>query len=91
MRRISWCVSFLEIYQATTPFFIVFVLVFLWRSDISCLVKQLQVQDVGAEKDAITLLRAPTHFGRPNWDRVFPSIADKHPETDVGVVCCPFP
>lgn len=45
------------------------------------------VQDVGAEKDAITSLRAPTHFGRPNWDKVFPSIASKHPDTDVGVVC----
>ena len=45
------------------------------------------VQDVGAEKDAITSLRAPTHFGRPNWDRVFSSIVEKHPETDVGVVC----
>ena len=44
------------------------------------------VQDVGAEKDAITSLRAPTHFGRPNWDRVFSSVAEKHPETDVGVV-----
>lgn len=46
----------------------------------------LQVQDVGAEKDSITSLRAPTHFGRPNWDRVFSSISEKHPETDVGVV-----
>ncbi|KAL0946286.1 hypothetical protein HGRIS_012536 [Hohenbuehelia grisea] len=46
------------------------------------------VQDVGAEKDAITSLRAPTHFGRPNWDRVFGSIAEKHPETDVGVFFC---
>ncbi|KAI0767365.1 NADPH oxidase [Fomes fomentarius] len=46
------------------------------------------VQDVGAEKDAITNLRAPTHFGRPNWDRVFSSIAEKHPETDVGVFFC---
>jgi NADPH oxidase len=46
------------------------------------------VQDVGAEKDAITSLRAPTHFGRPNWDKVFGSIADKHPETDVGVFFC---
>src|SRR6267154_5500435 len=45
------------------------------------------VQDVGAEKDAITSLRAPTHFGRPNWDRVFSSISEKHTETDVGVVC----
>ncbi|KAJ7756067.1 ferric reductase NAD binding domain-containing protein [Mycena maculata] len=46
------------------------------------------VHDVGAEKDAITSLRAPTHFGRPNWDRVFTSIADKHPESDVGVFFC---
>jgi len=46
------------------------------------------VQDVGAEKDAITSLRAPTHFGRPNWDRVFSSLTEKHPETDVGVFFC---
>ena len=46
------------------------------------------MQDVGAEKDTITSLRAQTHFGRPNWDRVFPSIADRHPDTDVGVVSC---
>jgi len=46
------------------------------------------VSDVGAEKDAITSLRAPTHFGRPNWDVIFPSIADKHPSTDVGVFFC---
>jgi len=48
----------------------------------------IMVQDVGAEKDAITQLRAPTHFGRPNWDRVFPSIADKHHDSDVGVMFC---
>ncbi|KAJ7603133.1 ferric reductase NAD binding domain-containing protein [Roridomyces roridus] len=35
------------------------------------------VQDVGAEKDAITSLRAPTHFGRPNWDKIFTSITAK--------------
>ncbi|KAG7445186.1 NADPH oxidase [Guyanagaster necrorhizus] len=46
------------------------------------------VQDVGAEKDAITSLRAPTHFGRPNWDRVFSSLVQKHPSTDVGVFFC---
>jgi len=46
------------------------------------------VQDVGADKDAITSLRAPTHFGRPNWDKVFTSIAEKHPQTDVGVFFC---
>jgi len=46
------------------------------------------VQDVGAEKDAITSLRAPTHFGRPNWDKIFSSIGEKHPESDVGVFFC---
>lgn len=46
------------------------------------------VQDVGAEKDAITSLRAPTHFGRPNWSKIFGSIAEKHPESDVGVFFC---
>ncbi|KAH7883001.1 NADPH oxidase B [Phlebopus sp. FC_14] len=51
-------------------------------------VNNIIVQDVGADKDAITSLRAPTHFGRPNWDRVFGSLADRHPETDVGVFFC---
>ncbi|KAF8181215.1 NADPH oxidase B [Mycena galopus ATCC 62051] len=46
------------------------------------------VHDVGAEKDAITSLRAPTHFGRPNWDKMFTSIAQQHPESDVGVFFC---
>ncbi|KAF9263193.1 NADPH oxidase [Marasmius fiardii PR-910] len=46
------------------------------------------VQDVGAEKDSITNLRSPTHFGRPNWDRVFQSISDKHPDSDCGVFFC---
>jgi predicted ferric reductase len=46
------------------------------------------VQDVGAEKDAITSLRAPTHFGRPNWPRVFNTLTEKHPETDIGVFFC---
>lgn len=46
------------------------------------------VQDVGADRDAITSLRAPTHFGRPNWDKVFANVADKHPSTDIGVFFC---
>ena len=60
-----------------------------FKSHLSFLTKKYffkKVQDVGAEKDAITSLRAPTHYGRPNWDRVFPSIVEKHRETDVGVV-----
>jgi len=46
------------------------------------------LQDVGADRDAITQLRAPTHFGRPNWDRVFSGIVDRHSDTDVGVFFC---
>lgn len=38
-------------------------------------IERVQVQDVGAERDAITQLRAPTHFGRPNWDRVFNGVS----------------
>jgi hypothetical protein len=38
------------------------------------------------------LQRAPTHFGRPNWDQVYQGIADQHPDTDVGVFFVrPFP
>jgi hypothetical protein len=29
----------------------------------------IMVNDAGAEVDAITGLKAPTNFGRPNWDR----------------------
>jgi len=46
------------------------------------------VQNIGAEKDPITSLRAPTHFGRPNWHRVFTSLAQKNPDADVGVFYC---
>ncbi len=62
----------------------------LRAAPLSYLLCDFQVQDVGAEKDAITSLRAPTHFGRPNWDKVFSNIVDKHPETDVGVVRITF-
>ncbi|KAJ7202026.1 NADPH oxidase [Mycena pura] len=51
-------------------------------------VNNIVVQDVGAEKDAITALRAPTHYGRPNWDKVFSALGQKHPESDVGVFYC---
>ncbi|KAF7335791.1 Superoxide-generating NADPH oxidase heavy chain subunit A [Mycena venus] len=51
-------------------------------------INNIVVQDVGAEKDAITALRAPTHYGRPNWDRMFSSLGQQHPESDIGVFCC---
>jgi len=48
----------------------------------------IMVNDAGAEVDAITGLKAPTNFGRPNWDRVFRGIRQLHPATDVGVFFC---
>ena len=42
----------------------------------------IRSKDVG-----ITFLRAPTHYGKLNWDRLFPSIIEKGlKETDVIVV-----
>jgi len=40
------------------------------------------LEDVGNDKDAITGLRAPTHYGRPNWNTIFGNIKDKHPNTE---------
>ncbi|KAF7377911.1 FAD-binding FR-type domain-containing protein [Mycena sanguinolenta] len=51
-------------------------------------INNIVVQDVGAEKDAITALRAPTHYGRPNWDRIYTSLGQKHPDSDIGVFYC---
>nr|CAG8489086.1 8673_t:CDS:10 [Entrophospora candida] len=46
------------------------------------------VNDDGNIKDTITGLRAPTHYGRPNWDRIFSNMREQHPSTDVGVFFC---
>ncbi|KAJ6461087.1 NADPH oxidase [Mycena sanguinolenta] len=51
-------------------------------------INNIVVQDIGAEKDAITSLRAPTHYGRPNWDRIYTALGQKHPDSDVGVFYC---
>ena len=54
----------------------------------SATTQNIMVSDVGSEKDAISGLRAPTHYGRPNWDTIFSSIRDKHPSTECGVMFC---
>jgi len=51
-------------------------------------IENIAANDVGNDRDAITRLRAPTHYGRPNWDRIFTSIRDEHSSTDVGVFFC---
>ncbi|KAJ3370884.1 hypothetical protein HDU91_005811 [Kappamyces sp. JEL0680] len=51
-------------------------------------VKNIYINTGDGGKDAITGLRAGTHFGRPNWDQIFGGIRDKHPGADVGVFFC---
>ena len=46
------------------------------------------INNADAERDAITGLRAPTNFGRPNWDMVFRSIREIHGPGEVGVFVC---
>lgn len=40
------------------------------------------------DTDAITGLRTPTNFGRPNWDMVFRSIRKLHSPGEAGVFFC---
>ena len=39
-------------------------------------------------RDALTGLKSPTYYGRPNFDQMFSQIAQQHPSTDVGVFFC---
>jgi len=51
-------------------------------------VRNILVNDDGNVKDTITGLRAPTHFGRPNWDKIFSNMRDQYQATDIGVFFC---
>lgn len=44
--------------------------------------QNIMLEDVGNDRDAVSRLRAPTHYGRPNWDTIFSNIKDKHPDTE---------
>jgi NADPH oxidase len=50
-------------------------------------IKKIVLHDTDS-RDAITRLRARTHFGRPNVDKVFEGLRDTHPQTDIGVFYC---
>ncbi|KAK4053427.1 Protein ccc1 [Microbotryomycetes sp. JL201] len=41
-----------------------------------------------ANEDAITLLRARMHYGRPDWTSVFRKLVEAHPGKEVGVFFC---
>nr|KAJ3405144.1 hypothetical protein HK105_003795 [Polyrhizophydium stewartii] len=51
-------------------------------------VKNILINDGEDGRDAVTGLRARTHYGRPNWDQIFGGIRDRHRATDVGVFFC---
>ncbi|KAI8898755.1 ferric reductase NAD binding domain-containing protein [Globomyces pollinis-pini] len=51
-------------------------------------VKNICINDGEDGKDALTGLRARTHFGRPNWDEVFGMVRNKHRGADIGVFFC---
>ncbi|XP_077976843.1 NADPH oxidase 2-like [Glandiceps talaboti] len=42
----------------------------------------------GDEADIVTGLRQKTHYGRPQWDQIFPGIAQAHPGVNIGVFYC---
>ncbi|KAL5457610.1 hypothetical protein EMCRGX_G034885 [Ephydatia muelleri] len=42
----------------------------------------------GEERDAVTGLQARTHYGRPDWSKIFDEISVSHSNTDVGVFFC---
>jgi hypothetical protein len=46
------------------------------------------INDANADRDAITGLRAPTNFGRPNWSAIFKSINKIHSPGAAGVFFC---
>ncbi|RFU33433.1 hypothetical protein B7463_g2905, partial [Scytalidium lignicola] len=48
----------------------------------------IMINDANADRDAITGLRSPTNFGRPNWDMVFKSIRKIHSPAEAGVFFC---
>ncbi|KAM0525666.1 hypothetical protein ACHAPE_000377 [Trichoderma viride] len=48
----------------------------------------IMINDANADKDAITGLRSPTNFGRPNWDMIFRGIRKLHTPAEAGVFFC---
>ncbi|KAI9682751.1 MAG: hypothetical protein M1829_006739 [Trizodia sp. TS-e1964] len=44
--------------------------------------------NIASPDDAITGLRAPTNFGRPNWDAIFKGVRKLHAPAEAGVFFC---
>ena len=54
--------------------------------------KENQIRNIVANdasgQDAVTGLRSPTKYGRPNWDAIFEKMTQDHPSTDIGIFFC---
>jgi NADPH oxidase 2 len=50
--------------------------------------KNIVINDGYGGRDALTGLRAPTKFGRPNWDHIFSRVRERHRGADIGVFFC---
>ncbi|KAJ3115252.1 hypothetical protein HDU96_000967 [Phlyctochytrium bullatum] len=50
--------------------------------------RNIILNDEEGTRDAITGLRSPTYFGRPNFDQIFKGMRQTHPGTDIGVFFC---
>jgi len=50
--------------------------------------QNIMINDANAEQDAISGLRAPTNFGRPNWNAIFKCIRKIHTPSEAGVFFC---
>ncbi|KAJ3189695.1 hypothetical protein HK101_008754 [Irineochytrium annulatum] len=50
--------------------------------------RNIILNDEEGTRDAITGLKSPTYFGRPNFDQIFKGMRQTHPGTDIGVFFC---
>ncbi|KAI4152105.1 MAG: hypothetical protein LQ340_003104 [Diploschistes diacapsis] len=48
----------------------------------------IMVNDADAQVDAVSGLRTPTNYGRPNWDAIFRAIRKIHSPAEAGVFFC---
>ncbi|KAJ1927243.1 hypothetical protein IWQ60_003093 [Tieghemiomyces parasiticus] len=50
--------------------------------------RNVMLNDEEGQEDALTGLKSPTYYGRPNWDQTFSQLSRAHPSTDIGVFFC---
>ncbi|KAI9228480.1 MAG: ferric reductase NAD binding domain-containing protein [Piptocephalis tieghemiana] len=51
-------------------------------------IRNVVMNDREGETDALTGLRSPTNYGRPQLNRIFSGLSRRHVDTDVGVFFC---